>query len=219
MTADKMIGNSVSIFVDMVKHLCEENGVKCHFPETRFVPYPDGREVNGYFDEENKLLVAACGQPQDQWLPLMLHEFCHFIQWKENDPEWTASWDHPFVEKFGVSDGYTAHGEWLDGKEFSDEAVDVWTQIVRDLELGCERKAYSLINVWNLPIDREDYARRGSAYVYFYNVVRKYRKWYVIGNEPYNCPDVLELMPTNLDGDYSTTPEHIEKVMVERCLS
>jgi hypothetical protein len=41
--------------------------------------------------------------------------------------------------------------------------------------------------------------------------MRKNRKWYTIGKEPYNIPDVVDIMPKTFDIDYTILDSNIEK--------
>jgi hypothetical protein len=157
-------------------------------------------------------------QPWDDFLRLIVHEYGHFRQWKEKREAYTITYNHPMKEELGEKSLEDAFFKWLEGsKELDEEAIKFTCDIARDLELDCERVTVELIKKYDLPIDIEDYCRRASAYVYFYNILPETRQWYVIGKEPYNIPEIVELMPVNLDGDYTTIPEEVAELMKKEC--
>ena len=66
------------------------------------------------------------------------------------------------------------------------------------LEWDCEKRVLEEIRHWGLPISIREYTRKALAYVIFYEYVKKHRKWYKIGHEPYRNENVLKLMSTNI---------------------
>ena len=84
----------------------------------------------------------------------------------------------------------------------------------RNLEHDCERRTLAMIKDYDLPIDGEKYARMAASYVMFYEYVKKHRKWYKIGKEPYRNEKLLKVMPANLPKRLTMTPK-IEKLYKE----
>jgi hypothetical protein len=175
-------------------------------------------ECNGYWDHDTMVLAAAMKQPEDNFIRLLAHEYGHFRQWKEKREPYWITFGHPKAKECGEKSLEDVFFKWLENRrELDKETIKFSCDVSRDLELDCERVTVELIKKYNLPIDLEDYCRRANAYVYFYNILPETRKWYVIGKEPYNIPEILELMPTNLDGDYTTTPEEVAELMKKEC--
>ena len=162
-------------------------------------------------------LHCAMGQPEEQWLPLSAHEFAHFTQWNEQCEAWM---NYVIEVKFNnnIHDVGDIMWHWVNGEEVSEELLDASITASREVELDCERRTLKLIEKFGLPIDSEDYAQKANAYVHFYNSIRSERQWYEIDKEPYNTKEVVELMPFDLDRDYSTSPENVQLAIKKYCL-
>jgi hypothetical protein len=48
----------------------------------------DDSFLNGYFNENPLEFSCAMSKPQKEWIPIFLHEYCHFKQWKEKTSIW-----------------------------------------------------------------------------------------------------------------------------------
>ena len=199
-------------FLEVVRKDVEESGGSLHLPMERSVDLGDGVMCNGYWDEETKVLAAARAQSEPKFLRLLVHEYGHFRQWKEKRKAYWISYTHPLTEILDrtLEDIFFS---WLNGEECNKELVKFTCDVARDLELDCERVTIKLIKKYKLPIDIDEYCQRAAAYTYFYNTLPETRKWYVIGREPYNNPDILKLMPKNLDGDFTKTPPKVSAMM------
>jgi hypothetical protein len=212
---------NLSEFTQVVTKEVEAAGGTVYFPQERAVKL-NGEllECNGYWDFDSMTFAAAMDQPKDAILRLLVHEYGHFTQWKENrEIYWLAVGNHPMAEKFGQRNIESMFFGWLEGsEEYSQQVVEVICNVAKHLELDCERTTVELIRKYDLPIDLEDYIRRACAYVYFYNTLPETRKWYAVGKEPYNIPELLQLMPTTLENDFAETPLEAIKIMKERCL-
>jgi hypothetical protein len=206
---------------ELIQYVTEEvqkSGGTVQFPMERAV-FLNGEETacNGYWDKDTMVLAAARKQDPDNFLRLLVHEYCHFRQWASwRRPYWVA-YDHPMIEKCGYKDMEETFFKWVEGDEVEPSLVTLAGCICRDLELDCERLSVETIQRLQLSIDIDDYIRRAAAYVHFYNVLMQTRKWYEIGNEPYNNPVILEAMPDNLNGDFEGTPPEIVELMKEQC--
>jgi len=196
-------------FVQFVTEKVESVGAKVSFPMEKSVVLPgEITQCNGYWDKGTMTLAAARDQDPDSFLRLLVHEYCHFRQWAEKrepywnlyDPELKADLESVF---FG----------WIEGQDTDLELVKYAGTACRDMELDCERLTVKTIKELELPIDLVDYTKRAAAYVLFYNVIIETRKWYAIGEEPYNNPEIIKLMPDNLDGDFKTTPPEVAALM------
>ncbi len=162
----------------------------------------DGFRLNGYFDTENKVkLAVATGKPLRQWLPILCHEYSHFQQFTEQCDAWTG-----IYFKNGEDSGIVLE-DWLHGKDCDIKLVKDSIKRYRQLELDCERRSIKNIKKFNLPIDLERYTKRANAYIHFYNYLVLSRKWYTVGKEPYRVKQVLDKMPTHLNGSYEKTPK------------
>lgn len=163
---------------------------------------------NGYFSDEPKpTLAVAMGKPIEQWLPILVHEYCHMRQWIEQSPYWTGN-------KLGKFEATDIIDMWLqDMVELSDSQKDLYFSKVIMVEKDCEERVVKLIKQFNLPIDPELYTQKANAYVLFYNVVKKYRKWYRPNQEPYNLAHIYEIMPKDFSGEYLSITEDQETAL------
>jgi hypothetical protein len=57
--------------------------------------------IGGYFDDETKTFSVRTGKDFDIWFPTFIHEYCHFLQWRENKFR-TPLWD----KTCGILDDY-----------------------------------------------------------------------------------------------------------------
>lgn len=203
-TQHKQVNDFIS---DLAKKLTRSKAKFIISPST-FVQ-ADGLRCNGYFDESPPVLAIAIGKPQKQWLPTLVHESCHFDQWKEGIPLWKEVAKYDSLKR--------NYHNWIDGTELSKTEVTKVVNVSRDLELDCERRTLIKIKKLGLPIDVVAYTKSAAAYVLFYNYIKMSRKWYKIGKEPYNNPEILKLMPDNLDGDFTKLSKKLVSLF-EQCV-
>lgn len=160
-----------------------------------------GTKCNGYFNDltegfNGPTLAISVGKPVEKWLPTLLHEFCHFKQWYYEDPLWMNLRKNNIQEEDLLFD-------WINGKEFPDGFITELMPRVRDMELDCEKRVIELVNKRpTLPINPAEYTKNANAYINFYTYMAMKRKWYVIGKEPYNNPEIIKLMSDKFDMDY-----------------
>ena len=193
----------VKVFIEDLKIYTKENNIKLILSPEKGVQFSEGGILcNGYFDDITSTLACALGKDVSQWLVILLHESCHMDQWVEKVPEWTENVGMDNIEK------------WLNG----DDSVnmknidnEIRTSII--VEVDCEKRTVEKIKKYGLDsiINIDEYIKKSNAYVLFYLWMRKNRKWYTIGKEPYNIPDVVNVMPKTFDIDYTILDPNIEK--------
>jgi len=179
-------------------------GVKISMPEETHVPLiGSGLMCNGYFDDDPELIFACgIGKPIEQWMPIYVHEYGHFTQWRDKIPEWagvTIDGLHydDFIEK------------WLEqGKNFPQYKVNRFIDASIVIEADCERRAIELIKKYNLPIDPLVYAQTANSYVHFYNYIKCNRVWYTPGKEPYKIKEVYSQFNTTMDSEFQISYEY-----------
>ena len=193
----------VKAFIEDLKIYTKENNIKLVLSPEKGVKFSEGGILcNGYFDDITSTLACALGKDVSQWLVILLHESCHMDQWVEKVPEWTENAGMDNIEK------------WLNG----DDSVnmknidnEIRTSII--VEVDCEKRTVEKIKKYGLDsiINIDEYIKKSNAYVLFYLWMRKNRKWYEIGKEPYNITDVVSVMPNTFDIDYTILDPKIEK--------
>lgn len=187
-------------FIEYVEDHCTAHGMKFIKGE-RSVTYPGSDSpCNGYFDGNCNPPVLASALEAPEAFTILVHEFCHSMQFLENCVIWQRHLPtEEQKKKYGeCSDDILFH--WVDGKiEVPEQELDSIFNGIIGVELDCEKRVVKLIDELNLDIDKDLYIQRANAYVYFYLYLRKYRKWYSIDKEPYNISDVYVLMPTDFE--------------------
>lgn len=197
----------VNGFVKQVRQETKDKGIKCILAKSSHVELNKDTKCNGYFCTATNKLVAATGKPIEQWFPVFVHEYAHFTQWRDDIPLWD------YLERVEH-----VFWNWFGGKtELGPEMVNLAMLPIREIEKDCEMRVMNLIDEFDLPLDKKAYAKRANSYISFYNVVAKTRKWYVPGKEPYNTPEVLEVMPTRIYKDFNKVPKKILDLIEKKC--
>ena len=161
----------------------------------------------GYFDEHS--LCVAIGGPQKFWIPIFVHEYCHFRQWVEEVPVWKR-WARCKIDLLAwVADPET---------KATSAQLDRATRIYQEFEQDCDRRAVLEMEKHDLPVDREDYIRRSNVYIWFYNLVRKHRVWYQ--RPPYDFTEIVALAPPTFvpKGAYGRMPRGFESLVTRLAL-
>jgi hypothetical protein len=159
----------------------------------------DVKNCGGYFDYSGKEFVVALKNRKG--FEIMIHEYCHFLQWKENRKYFLK-----LIKDCGIL------FDWLDGKFYKKKIINEAVRGVIELEWDCEKRAIELIKKYKLDVDIEEYSQSANCYLLFYHIVRKYRKWYK--NAPYNTKlnegmlNSIQELDYYLDFDNITEKQH-----------
>jgi len=167
-------------------------------------------KVSGYFDEDSLKIAVALKKPKKIWLQNLVHEYSHFCQWKEGTKVYKDS---------DATPGMMEYDSWLTGKaELSDEKLLNCTRALQMMELDCEKKAVAWIEKFKIPLNIKDYIKRANSYVFFYEIVRRQRKWYDT-MAPYESKEVLNSVKDNwyTDEEYSSPSKKIEQAIIINC--
>jgi hypothetical protein len=186
----KMLAFS-SRLIKFVNKKIASSKLKLNISEAPFVEI-SGVGCSGYFDPTKGLFVAT-GKSVAQWTPVLAHEFCHFLQWKESSKVWK---DITFTVDKRTYDSTTVIDEWLGGKDFSKEVLDKAFDAVMKLELDCERRTVNLLRKLKAPINIKEYIQKANSYVLFYRECRKTRQWYDPLSPPYEQKQIWSKMPS-----------------------
>jgi len=193
----------ITVFIEDLKLYTKENNIKLVLSPEKGVQFSEGGILcNGYFDDITSTLACALGKDVSQWLVILLHESCHMDQWVEKVPEWTENVGMDNIEK------------WLNGDDtvnMNNIDNEIKTSII--VEVDCEKRTVEKIKKYGLDsiINIDEYIQKSNAYVLFYLWMRKNRKWYIIGKEPYNITDIVNVMPKTFDINYTILDSNIEK--------
>lgn len=131
----------------------------------------------GWFDASEKEFMVCVKHPD--FYSVFVHEFCHFLQWRDNR-EW---WDKHMTQ-------YENFLSWV----HKTSKVKTGRRECQIVELDCDRRAVALIKEKKLNIDLDQYIKKANSHIFFYLVVEKKRKWPRTGSGIYE-PEVLACYP------------------------
>lgn len=97
---------------------------------------------------------------------ILVHEYCHYKQWKDKSPLWEAS-----------SKAHRRLDRWLNGKIKRLAIEDI--RRIQKLELDCDKRAIALIKEKKLLIDINEYIRESNVYILLYNMVFMLNDFYI----------------------------------------
>ncbi len=200
---------NIDRFIKDLQNHCKKYKITFLMSGLDYVEWGNSKS-NGFFNPENNEMAISIGKPIDKWLNTLVHESCHFDQWVQKSLYWNN------MKQYKPDACTQLFDYWVYGnKKISKETGIIMSNIMRDLELDCERRTIAKIKKYKLPIDIKEYAKGAGAYVMFYNYIAKHKKWYKIGKEPYNNKKLRKLMPTNLHGKYDKLTPKLEKLFKE----
>lgn len=197
-----MITDKKTEIINYIKSECKLKGVKVILRNTNYVLISGNIKCAGYFDSENKCIVVAMNHKIS--FETLLHEYCHFTQWREQCPEWINA-----ENSLGKID------DWLSGKKIRN--IKFHIDNAKLLELDNEKRTVDMIYEWGLEktIDVSLYTKRANAYIMFYNWVLKARRWSKPGNSPYMNTKIVNIMSDKFDMNYDTLSPELEKIFIE----
>lgn len=141
--------------------------------------------LSGYFDEEKKKIVVYKDR---KWLDNLVHEYCHFLQFKNKNKRYTTYHNQPFTPTDIIE-------QWLKKKITYSTKVKKSFDLVRGDEAECETMAVSIIKKYDLPINLKNYKHTSNMYLIFYHCVEKTGRWNT--ENFYNNRKLKNLVPTN----------------------
>ena len=166
-------------FLEKVKKDCIKHDVELCLEDKKYIR-DELFGCSGYFDYENKVIAVAIKKKKTDWLGVLVHEYCHMIQWIRNVKVWTDCFHHEL-------DTCVIIDLWLRNLvELTDKQKHNYINRTIRLEKDCEKRTVAMIIKYNLPIDIDEYIRYANAYIAFYAAMAEYRSWYNPLKAPYN---------------------------------
>ena len=180
--------DNVAKFIDHVGQHLKENKVDFRLTEKDYVLADGDADIlenrcSGFWDETNWVLAVAIGRSQEHWLPILVHEYCHFVQT-------ISGWD--FGKYDDCMDALVEYSQGL-RHDISPQVASAYAEVIKKAEFDAECKALMLIDVWNLPIDRVGYMQSAYAYMMVYPMVAHTRSW--SKRRVYNVPGLYKMIP------------------------
>jgi hypothetical protein len=140
--------------------------------------------------------VAKGGLKEEEWFGVLIHEYAHFIQWRDDTKIWNKYCDYDITYNQILINPYKYKKELL---------------ALMNLELDCEKRAYKIIKNNHL-FDYKKYAQNANSILYKYAFLYNYNNW-PDDNRKYR--QVQKICPTKLlDNvkDYLDIPIDIVKI-------
>lgn len=187
-------------FIKYVKRVCAQHGFTLDLRRAKKLTLSDNIKCSGYFDEEARVLAVAMKHPDA--LGILVHEFCHMMQYLDFTRGKFRRWNAATVA-LGKID------TWLSGKPVTNLKRAIGYS--RDLELDNEKRTVAMIQKWDLPVDVDDYIKKANAYILFYNWMHETRRWTTPPNTPYSNPKVYESMSNKFNMKYTTLSRDVRR--------
>lgn len=123
---------------------------------------------------------------------IMIHEYCHFLQWKYDREFWDNSSEH-----------YDLLFDWISDQNLVATEEDLVKSLntILSIEHDCEKRVLKLVQ--NNPIegfDKDKYIRAVNAYLWSYHINKELRQR---PKNPIYSERVLEHMPNTFDSNLS----------------
>jgi hypothetical protein len=181
-----------------------EHGISIRLDNTSIVK-SGGMSFGGWFDFNNKSMRVGTGRHHNEWFPIFVHEYAHFLQSLDG---FAAKYPDYYWSDFF---------DWMAGtKKLSQAQLRKYVKVIQYVEYDAERRVLKMIKKHKLDIDVVKYTKEANAYILSYTVLRKHRKW---DNKSFasRVPELVEIMPPKLLKTWCKLPAGFESTMVEKC--
>jgi hypothetical protein len=149
-----------------------------------------------YLDSQDDpvIKVAKGGLTEEEWFGILLHEYCHFLQWRDESKFWEQFADHDVTYSHIIS---------------KPQKHKISLISLMELEINCEKCVTNIIKK-NKLFDHKTYAQSANAILYKYAFLYKYSKW-PDDNRKYK--KVQDFCPTKILKSYKEYLEIPESVI------
>jgi len=178
-------------FVQVVKKACKKNKIDLVLKNTPYVKFGN-ITCSGVFSESESSIIIATQKPETDWLAILVHEFNHMNQFCENTKIWRDSYIAPPCDSFYFIQLWLSYFI-----ELNKDQKNKYIELSQKIEWDCEKRSIQTKKEYDLPIDIKTYSQKANSYIYFYQIVKKYRTWYD-NLPPYEYDDVINAMPTKI---------------------
>ena len=220
-------------FLEYVRHFCESNNIQFEiFPGQNAYSKMSDTPCTGFFEANSmiKPILGIAGEILPQtFFEVLAHEFCHANQYLESSPYWIGSrLNEEEVERYSKVLNRDLKG-FETGDLFQlwiDREIDLENSVLEDIakrttgvEYDCEKRTLELAYKLKLEINPEEYAQKANAYLLTYFYALKTRKWTTPGYPTYLQQPILNLMPKNIDQNFSKNiTEEMIHLIDENCV-
>ena len=180
-----MFSNKINKILEYIKKEGSKDNLEIRLIYNKMATYNGEVVSSGFFDypEANSylkspILVIGIDKPEEEWIEVLLHEFNHYLQWRDKTDLWNKHLDL-----------------YIDNKEDKEETFEMIKSTV-EMEAECERNTISFAQEINYPLDEIRYIKKVNAYLVFYQIYYTSKKWYK--NPPFENESILNLMPKDI---------------------
>jgi len=186
----ELIKNKITVILEQTKELHVSDNITC----------------DGFFNDET--FVCAVGKPVNTWLSTFVHEYCHFLQMKENCKEHVEYSNNKTVALID---------DWIEDEtlKISNVRIKRACELIRDLELDCEKRTVEKMKEYGVDFNEKQYIKSASAYIHFYNILPFQRTWFK--KSPTKVNQILDMMPNSWDVSFDIPPGNYENLFLEHC--
>jgi hypothetical protein len=198
--------SEIKVFVDKVKRGCESSNFDVILSQDQFIHY-GSIKFSGLCDVDKKFIAVATGTSQwKKWASTLVHEYCHFNQFKDQTQIYKNMCGNKFLD-------------WVDNRvNLTPYQIYSHYKDVHRSEFDCELRALKVIEEENLPIDVEEYKISVNIHMYLYSMMKNLRKPFK--NSGYSVPEVRECVPhgklLSLN-EYDNIPPDVQNIMLKNC--
>ena len=194
------------IVTEFVKSESKKYKFRLRLDDSYLAKWKNKEYSSGYFNapefsgDKTALLAIGTKKETKLWIPVLLHEYCHFTQWNEKCKIWKE------------------YSRLTLKKKKNDKDKKKLYQVTMHLEADCEHRTINLIKKLKLEkyIDLKKYAQCANAYITFYHVYVKTGKWYQ--KAPFDIKDILKYMPTKIKKPNKLKPsKELMGLYIEKC--
>lgn len=151
-------------------------------------------------DDENKREFAIA-MKHHMSFEIILHEYCHFLQWRDDRKLWNRSMATYDVLFDWISYPSLVASPFIKDCKITTEQLDQSLHDILEIEHDCERRVLKMVK--NCPIedfDTDKYIRASNAYLWSYHLNRELR---MRPKTPIYSQELLEHMPNVFNNDLS----------------
>jgi len=197
--------NWTRLFADCMIDLLENN-VSVYLSKDEFIQMNEEGDVcRGLWDDgEKKNLKLYCATAGDEkiWVPIFVHEYCHFLQWKDRCPEWKGA------QKYTEEDDRKI----LRNEKMHPVRLRNSIKRIRDLEEDCEKRTVQVLKKYGAnKAFIEGYIQRANTYLYFYTYLKFYREWYPKDKVVTKMKQITRVAPKTFQKSYDVIPSKMLK--------
>jgi hypothetical protein len=131
----------------------------------------DDEPLDGYYDIQEKKLFVAINKFEEEWVSVLIHEYCHYKQWKRKTK--------------AVRELELEHGDmieiinlWVHRRiELTKEQQNKYVNGIKKMEKEADKMTVAFIRRHNLPIDIKIYRQNAKKALKTYDSLLKTRSF------------------------------------------